>query len=58
MLRAGGAGAAHLCNGFLANGAETAASSKAAALKGMEEVSTMFKETGSEFLYRGAWTRA
>ncbi|MGK6353670.1 hypothetical protein ACMGDH_00420 [Sphingomonas sp. DT-207] len=33
------------------NGAETAAS-KAAALKGMEEISKVFKETGSE-LYMG-----
>ncbi|AQR74888.1 hypothetical protein BXU08_15580 [Sphingomonas sp. LM7] len=34
-------------------GAETAAASKAAALKGMEEISRVFKETGGE-LYMGA----
>jgi phosphomethylpyrimidine synthase len=37
-------------------GAETAAASKAAALKGMEEMSKVFKETGSE-LYMGAGGR-
>jgi phosphomethylpyrimidine synthase len=45
--------------GFLATGptgAETAAASKAAALKGMEEMSKVFKETGSE-LYMGAGGR-
>ena len=45
--------------GFLATGptgAETAAASKAAALKGMEEMSRVFKETGSE-LYMGAGGR-
>jgi len=44
---------------FLATGptgAETAAASKAAALKGMEEMSRVFKETGSE-LYMGAGDR-
>ena len=47
-------------DGFIAaggpTGAETAAASKAAALKGMEEMSRMFKETGSE-LYMGAGDR-
>jgi phosphomethylpyrimidine synthase len=38
------------------SGAETAAASKAAALKGMEEMSAMFRETGSE-LYMGAGGR-
>jgi len=45
--------------GFIATGptgAETAAASKAAALKGMEEMSKVFKETGSE-LYMGAGGR-
>jgi len=47
--------------GFIATGptgAETATASKAAALKGMEEMSRVFKETGSE-LYIGAenWKR-
>jgi phosphomethylpyrimidine synthase len=45
--------------GFLATGptgAETAAASKAAALKGMEDMSKMFRETGSE-LYMGAGGR-
>ncbi len=45
--------------GFIATGptgAETAAASKAAAIKGMEEMSRMFKATGSE-LYMGAGGR-
>jgi phosphomethylpyrimidine synthase len=45
--------------GFIATGptgAETAAASKAAAMKGMEEMSAMFKEKGSE-LYMGAGGR-
>ncbi len=45
--------------GFIATGptgAETAAASKAAALKGMEEMSAKFRETGSE-LYMGAGGR-
>ena len=45
--------------GFLATGptaAETAAASEAAALKGMEEMSRVFKATGSE-LYMGAGDR-
>jgi phosphomethylpyrimidine synthase len=45
--------------GFIATGptgAETAAASKAAAIKGMEEMSAMFKEKGSE-LYMGAGGR-
>ena len=45
--------------GFIATGptgAETAAASKAAALKGMEEMSAKFRETGSE-LYMGAGDR-
>jgi len=45
--------------GFIATGptgAETAAASKAAALKGMEEMSKVFKESGSE-LYMGAGGR-
>jgi phosphomethylpyrimidine synthase len=45
--------------GFIATGptgAETAAASKAAAIKGMEEMSAMFKEKGSE-LYMGAGDR-
>jgi len=45
--------------GFIATGptgAETAAASKAAALKGMEEMSAKFKATGSE-LYMGAGGR-
>jgi phosphomethylpyrimidine synthase len=45
--------------GFIATGptgAETAAASKAAALKGMEEMSRVFKDTGSE-LYMGAGGR-
>ena len=45
--------------GFIATGptgAETAAASKAAALKGMEEMSKVFKETGSE-LYMGMGDR-
>jgi phosphomethylpyrimidine synthase len=45
--------------GFIATGptgAETAAASKAAALKGMEEMSAKFKATGSE-LYMGAGDR-
>jgi phosphomethylpyrimidine synthase len=46
--------------GFIAagpTGAETAAASKAAAIAGMEEMSRVFKETGSE-LYMGAGDRA
>jgi phosphomethylpyrimidine synthase len=46
-------------DGFLATGptgAETAAASKAAAIKGMQEMSAMFRETGSE-LYMGAGDR-
>ncbi|MBA3879131.1 MAG: phosphomethylpyrimidine synthase ThiC [Sphingobium sp.] len=45
--------------GFIATGptgAETAAASKAAAIKGMEEMSRKFRETGSE-LYMGAGGR-
>jgi len=45
--------------GFIATGptgAETAAASKAAALKGMEEMSKVFKDSGSE-LYMGAGGR-
>ncbi|MCW2395610.1 MULTISPECIES: phosphomethylpyrimidine synthase ThiC [unclassified Sphingobium] len=45
--------------GFIATGptgAETAAASKAAALKGMEEMSAKFRETGSE-LYMGSGGR-
>jgi phosphomethylpyrimidine synthase len=45
--------------GFLATGptgAETAAASKAAALKGMEEMSKVCRESGSE-LYTGAGER-
>jgi phosphomethylpyrimidine synthase len=37
-------------------GAGTAAASKAAALKGMEEMSKVFKDTGSE-LYMGSGRR-
>ena len=42
--------------GFIASGTETAEASKAAALKGMEDMSKLFKETGSE-LYMGAGGR-
>ena len=45
--------------GFIATGptgAETAAASKAAALKGMEEMSKLYNETGRE-LYMGAGGR-
>jgi phosphomethylpyrimidine synthase len=45
--------------GFIATGptgAETAAASKATTLKGMEEMSRVFRETGSE-LYIGAGGR-
>jgi len=45
--------------GFIATGpkgAETAAASKAAAIKGMEEMAAKFRETGSE-LYMGAGDR-